>query len=73
MVGASLAPLFLGETSDVGEATIDGGTRGRRSPRWRRYGGLMDQMMVTSASSPPWGQKKGAPMQLLMPCRISVT
>jgi hypothetical protein len=53
MVGASLAPLFLGETSDVGEATIDGGTRGRRSPRWRRYGGLLDRMMSTS--SPPWG------------------
>ena len=33
---ASLAPLFLGETLDLEEATIDGGARGRRSPRWRR-------------------------------------
>jgi hypothetical protein len=47
MLGASLAPLFLGETSNLGESTIDGGARGCRSPRWRRYGGLLDRMMVS--------------------------
>jgi hypothetical protein len=51
----SLTPLFPGETSDLEEANIDGGDYGRRSPRWRRYGGLLDRMMATSASSFPWG------------------
>jgi hypothetical protein len=32
-VGASLAPLFPGETSDLGEGTIDGGVV-------RRHGGV---------------------------------
>jgi hypothetical protein len=41
--------------SDPGEATIDGDVRGCRSPRWRRYGGLLDRMMATYALLPPWG------------------
>ena len=55
MVGASLDPMFPGETSDLEEATIGGDARGRRSPRWRRYGDLLDRMMAMPASSPPWG------------------
>jgi hypothetical protein len=54
-MGASLASLFPGETSDLGEVTTDGDGRARRSTCWRRYGGLLDQMMATSTSSSPWG------------------
>jgi hypothetical protein len=41
--GASLVPLFPGESSDPGEATIDGSARGCR-PRWRHYVALLDRM-----------------------------
>jgi hypothetical protein len=47
--------LFLGETSNLEEATIDDGACGRRSHRWRRYVGLLERMMATSALLPPWG------------------
>jgi hypothetical protein len=53
--GASLAPLFPKETLDLGEVTIDGGACGRHSPCRRSYGGLLDLMMATYASSPTWG------------------